>query len=75
MVVNYYSVDYTDPGQTGLTVLLNQTLAAVAGANGAMVADAFTAFQSAASTVFAGGKTLQGGAAQRESFGCGADVV
>jgi len=61
MVVNYYSVDYTDPGQTGLTVLLNQTLAAVAGANGAMVADAFTAFQSAASTVFAGGKTCKAG--------------
>jgi lysophospholipase L1-like esterase len=51
MVVNYYSVDYTDPGQTGLTVLLNQTLAAVA----------FTAFRSAASTVFAGGKTCKAG--------------
>jgi lysophospholipase L1-like esterase len=61
MVVNYYSVDYTDPGQTGLTMLLNQTLAAVAGANGAMVADAFTAFRSAASTVFAGGKTCKAG--------------
>jgi lysophospholipase L1-like esterase len=61
MVVNYYSVDYTDPGQTGLTVLLNQTLAAVANANGAVVADAFTAFQAAASTPFAGGKTCRAG--------------
>jgi lysophospholipase L1-like esterase len=61
MVVNYYSVDYTDPEQTGSTMLLNQTLAAVAGANGAVVADAFTEFQSAASTLFAGGKTCKAG--------------
>jgi len=61
MVVNYYSVDYTDPGQTGLTMLLNQTLAAVAEANGAVVADAFTAFQAAASTLFAGGMTCKAG--------------
>ena len=55
MVVNYYSVDYTDPVQTFLTALLNQTLAAVAQANGAVVADAFTAFQAAAAA--AGGRT------------------
>ena len=61
MVVNYYSVDYTDLGQTGLVVLLNQTLAAVANANGAVIADAFTAFQTAASTPFAGGKTCRAG--------------
>ncbi len=61
IVVNYYSLDYTDPQQTGLTVLLNQTLAAVAAANGAVVADAFTAFQTAASTPFAGGKTCKAG--------------
>ena len=61
IVVNYYSTDYTDPQQTGLTVVLNQTLAAIAGANGAVVADAFTAFQVAASTPFAGGKTCKAG--------------
>jgi lysophospholipase L1-like esterase len=61
MVVNYYSVDYTDPGQTGLALLVNQTLAAVAKANGAVVADAFTTFQTAASTSFAGGKTCRAG--------------
>ena len=55
MVVNYYSLDYTDLVQTSLTALLNQTLAAVAQANGAVVADAFTAFQAVAS--LAGGKT------------------
>lgn len=60
-VVNYYSTDYTDPQQTGLTILLNQALAAVANANGAVVADVFTAFQAAASTPFAGGKTCRAG--------------
>lgn len=61
IVVNYYSLDYTDPQQTGLTILLNQALAAVAAANGAVVADAFTAFQTAASTRFAGGQTCKAG--------------
>ena len=61
MVVNYYSVDYTDPVQTGLTLAVNQTLAAAAAANGAVVADAFSAFQTAASTPFAGGKTCMAG--------------
>jgi len=61
VVVNYYSLDYTDPTQTGLIVLLNQTLAAVAAANGAVVADAFKAFRTAASTPFAGGKTCRAG--------------
>jgi len=61
MVVNYYSLDYTDPTQTGLTVLLNQALAAVAAANGAVVADVFSAFRAAASTPFAGGKTCRAG--------------
>jgi hypothetical protein len=61
IVVNYYSVDYTDPGQTGLVMVLNQTLAAAAAANGAIIADAFTAFQAAASTPFAGGKTCKAG--------------
>jgi lysophospholipase L1-like esterase len=61
MVVNYYSLDYTDDGQTVLVALLNQALAAAAAANGAVVADAFTAFRLAASTPFAGGKTCKAG--------------
>jgi lysophospholipase L1-like esterase len=61
MVVNYYSVDYSDPVQTGFTIALNQTLAAAAAANRAVVADVFTAFQIAASTPFAGGKTCMAG--------------
>jgi lysophospholipase L1-like esterase len=61
MVVNYYSLDYSDPAQTGLIVALNQTLAASAAANGAMVADAFTAFQNVAANPFAAGKTCKAG--------------
>jgi lysophospholipase L1-like esterase len=59
MVVNYYSVDYTDPVQTGLTVAGNQTLAAVAQANHAVVADVFAAFKAVAS--LAGGQTCKAG--------------
>lgn len=59
MVVNYYSVDYSDVVQTGFTVALNQTLASVAAANGAVVADAFTAFKTVAA--LAGGKTCMVG--------------
>jgi lysophospholipase L1-like esterase len=62
MVVNYYSVDYTDPAQTGLATLLNQTLTAVAAANGAVIADAFTAFYAASSSSpAAGGKPCLAG--------------
>jgi lysophospholipase L1-like esterase len=61
MVVNYYSLDYTDVLETSIVTLLNQTLAAVAAANGAVVADAFSAFQTAASTPFAAGKTCKTG--------------
>jgi lysophospholipase L1-like esterase len=59
MVVNYYSNDYSDAGGTALTLALNQTLAVAAAANGAVVADAFTAFQQAAAV--AGGKTCFAG--------------
>ena len=59
MVVNYYSTDYSDAGGTALTMALNQTLAAVAATHGAVVADAFTAFQQAAAA--AGGKTCLAG--------------
>jgi lysophospholipase L1-like esterase len=51
IVVNYYSIDYSDPFETGVTAALNQTLGTVAGAHGAAVADAFAAFQAAASTL------------------------
>jgi lysophospholipase L1-like esterase len=59
MVVNYYSTDYSDLPSTGLTAALNNALAAAAAANGAVVADAFTAFQAA--TTPAGGKTCRAG--------------
>jgi len=55
MVVNYYSLDYSDPGQVGLSLALNQALGNAAAANGAVVADAYTAFQKVAAK--AGGKT------------------
>lgn len=61
MVVNYYSLDYSDPVQTGFTAALNRVLALAAAANRAEVADVFTAFQAAASTPFAGGKTCRAG--------------
>lgn len=61
LVVNYYSLDYTDPIETGATIALNRTLAAVAKAHGALVADVFSAFQTAASSPFAGGKTCRAG--------------
>jgi lysophospholipase L1-like esterase len=61
MVVNYYSPDYTDPVQTGIVSAVNGTLATVAGNNGALVADAFSAFQTAALTSFAGGRTCMAG--------------
>ena len=61
MVVNYYSLDYNDPGQTGLTMALNQTLAAAAAANRAVVADAFTAFRNVATNPFAAGNTCKAG--------------
>jgi lysophospholipase L1-like esterase len=44
-----------------LVKLLNQTLATVASANGAVVADAFAAFKAAASTTFAGFKPCKAG--------------
>jgi len=61
VVVNYYSLDYTSAVDTGIASAINQTLAAVAGNNGALVADAFSAFQTAASTSFAGGNTCMAG--------------
>ena len=59
MVVNYYSLDYSDTAGTGLTELLNQAITASAKADHAVVADEFTAFKNAAAT--AGGNTCRAG--------------
>lgn len=59
VVVNYYSLDYADAAGTGLTQLLNQAIAGRAVADGAIVADAFSAFQHAAAG--AGGHTCAAG--------------
>jgi lysophospholipase L1-like esterase len=48
VVVNYYSVDYSDTNQTAITAALNQTLAAASAQARTVVADVFTAFQAAA---------------------------
>lgn len=48
VVVNYYSPDYGDAAATATTRLLNQAITSHAQADGAIVADAFTAFQHAA---------------------------
>ena len=61
VVVNYYSVDYSDAAGTQLTQLLNQALAAPVAGQGVIVADVFTSFQAAASSVFAGGNTCRAG--------------
>jgi len=60
MVVNYYSPDYTDLQETGVIAELNHILATAATANGAVLADAFTAFRIVAST-HAGGQTCVAG--------------
>jgi lysophospholipase L1-like esterase len=70
-VVNYYSLDYTDATNTGITELLNQAETASAAAHGAVVADVFTAFQHAAAA--AGGHTCGAGllnAAPSNQFTC-----
>ncbi|MFZ3212750.1 MAG: GDSL-type esterase/lipase family protein [Terriglobales bacterium] len=60
IVVNYYSLDYSDATGTALTQLLNQALSAPAPNYGAVVADVFTAFQAVASKRSAG-NTCQAG--------------
>ena len=59
IVVNYYSLDYSDQTGTGVTQALNQAIANHAHADGAIVADAFTAFEHAAAS--AGGQTCKAG--------------
>ena len=61
VVVNYYSLDYSDAAGTGLTLLLNQAETATASTYGAFVADAFTAFKTAPQNISAGGKTCNAG--------------
>jgi len=60
VVVNYYSVDYSDVNGTAITAALNQALATAASTQvGTVVADVFSAFQAIAGT--AGGHTCNVG--------------
>jgi lysophospholipase L1-like esterase len=71
VVMNYYSVDYTDIPGTSITAALNQSIAAAATQEGAVIADVFTAFQTAAGV--AGGHTCVTGllnAAPSNQFTC-----
>lgn len=58
-VVNYYSLDYGDPNQVQGALLLNQFVTASAAKHGAVVADAFAAWKTAASV--AGGHSCEAG--------------
>jgi lysophospholipase L1-like esterase len=60
VIVNYYSIDYTNQFVTKLIVGLNQAITAPAPAYGAVVADVFSAFKAAA-TMRAGGDTCRAG--------------
>jgi lysophospholipase L1-like esterase len=72
VVVNYYSVDYSDANQTAITAALNQALATAASTQAAtVVADVFTAFQGIAAP--AGGHTCNVGllnASPQDQFVC-----
>jgi lysophospholipase L1-like esterase len=64
VLTNYYSTDYSDstqPGITQLTAALNAAIAAPAQAYGAVVADVFTVFQTVASDPAFGGQTCKTG--------------
>ena len=61
VIVNYYSLDYSNQFETELTIGLNQAISAPAQAYGAVVADVFSAFQAAASNPFAAGNTCVAG--------------
>lgn len=64
ILTNYYSTDYSDttqPGITELTAALNTAIAAPARAYGAAVADIFTVFQTVASDPAFGGQTCKTG--------------
>jgi lysophospholipase L1-like esterase len=72
VVVNYYSVDYSDANQTAITAALNQALETAASTRTATaVADVFTAFQGVAAS--AGGRTCIVGllnASAQDQFVC-----
>jgi lysophospholipase L1-like esterase len=61
VIMNYYSLDYSDQFVTGLTEGLNQAVSAPAPAYGAVVADVFSAFEAAVSNPFAAGNTCVAG--------------
>jgi len=61
VIVNYYSLDYSDTANTAVTKLLNQSIEAPARSFGAIVADVFTAFQKAVSNPALGGKICNAG--------------
>lgn len=61
VIVNYYSLDYSDTANTAVTKLLNQSITAPARSFGAIVADVFTAFQNAVSNPAPGGKACNAG--------------
>ena len=72
VVLNYYSVDYSDASQTAITAALNQALQAAASTDAAtVVADVFTAFEGVAAS--AGGHTCNVGllnASAQNQFVC-----
>lgn len=53
IIVNYYSLDYSDQGATAMTQGLNQAISAPASLYGAEIADVFSAFETAVSNSFA----------------------
>jgi lysophospholipase L1-like esterase len=59
VVLNYYSLDYSDPTGTAFAQALNGAIAAAAHAHGAIIADVFSAF--AAASASAGGNTCVAG--------------
>jgi hypothetical protein len=64
VLTNYYSTDYTDMTQQGITELtayLNAAIAAPAAAYGAVVADVFTVFKTVAYDPAFGGQTCKTG--------------
>ena len=61
VVVNYYSLDYSNQFETEVTMALNQAITAPAPAYGAVVADVFSAFEAAVSNPFAAGNTCVAG--------------
>ena len=71
IVVNYYSLDYGDAAGTATIRMLNQAITSRARADGAIVADAFTAFQRA--TASRAGDTCAAGllnASPQNQFSC-----